>query len=70
MANILVENLGTLGDLFTDVATHDPVSAFLMAMSALTMLVAFGVFGVLAIGGVGSLLIPDSIGHTPPRQDR
>jgi hypothetical protein len=73
MANIAVELFGNLVELtsiVTDVALGDPVSALLILSSTVVWVVAFGLFGYLAVGGLLSGLIPDNFGRTPPQQGR
>ena len=71
MASIISElfsNIIELTRLVTDVALSDPFAALLVFSSTVIWLVAFGLFGYLALGGLLSPLIPESIGRTPPQQ--
>lgn len=73
MANGLIsELLGgavELGGAFGDIAAVDPVSAVLLALGALVMLFVGALTGVMVLGAVGDLLIPDSLGRAPPRRE-
>lgn len=70
MANIVVENITAFVRTFVEVAARDPLSAILVVTSVLIMTAAFGVFGYLTLGAIVSTIVPDSIGRTPPQQDR
>lgn len=57
MATIL-DNAARLVELFGDVATADPLSAFLLAVGALLVGAATAVFGYLSVGALASLFRP------------
>lgn len=48
----LIDNLVETISVFLKVATNDPVSPLLLLSAAAILVVAIGVFGVLALGGV------------------
>lgn len=48
----LIDNLVETISVFLKVATNDPVSPLLLLSAAAILVVAIGVFGVLAMGGV------------------
>lgn len=48
----LIDNLVETIAVFLKVATNDPVSPLLLLSAAAILVVAIGVFGVLALGGV------------------
>lgn len=53
---------------FTTVATHDPVSAVLLASGALFVGLASAVFGYLTLGALVDLITPEASVRGPPRQ--
>ncbi|MFB6171766.1 MAG: hypothetical protein ABEJ23_04480 [Haloarculaceae archaeon] len=64
MASFFGQLIGSVFDLvatFGTVATHDPISALLMLVSAVLFVFAVGVFGVLTIGAILSLFRPESL---------
>jgi hypothetical protein len=64
----IIENVTEMVDLFGNVATFGPLSAVLLAMGALLVVGASGVFGYLAVGALVDILIPESLGRAPPQQ--
>lgn len=66
----IVDNLVRLSELFTDVATADPVSTLLFAAGAVVTLFSTGFFGYLSLRGLLAGLIPDEAGRAPPRDAR
>ena len=68
MASIL-DNLLEMSRIFTEAATSDPITAFLLALGTLLFVVSFGVFGYLTLGGVVDLFTPNS-SRAPPRAGR
>jgi len=51
---------------FAGVATHDPLSAVLLAVGAILTTVAIGYFSLLALGSIAAVLTPEPGGQ--PRQ--
>lgn len=66
---VVHEELGRMIELFTEVATSDPISAVLVATGALLVGLSSGAFGYLALRGVGEWF-NGSPGQGPPRQAR
>ncbi len=62
-----IGNVRTLIELFTEVATSDPLSGILIAIGGLLTLAAVGALGVLAVGGAFSFL--GRLVEAPTRQD-
>ena len=62
----VIDNLVTLVQQFTEVATSDPLSAVLLALGALLTAFASLFFGYLALGGFLDFLTPD-VSSGPPR---
>lgn len=57
MASIL-ENLLEMSRIFTEAATSDPITAFLLALGTLLFAFSFGVFGYLTLGAIGNVFTP------------
>jgi len=64
----IVDNLTEMVSLFSDVATADPLSAVLLAVGALFVVAPSAALGYLAAGAFVDLLIPESIGRSPPQR--
>lgn len=64
----IIENIVEMVDLFGNVATSGPLSAVLLALGAFFVIAPSVVFGYLAVGGLVDLVIPDSLGRSPPQQ--
>jgi hypothetical protein len=64
----IIENVTEMVDLFANVATIGPVSAVLLAIGALLVIGSSAVIGYLAAGAFVDLLIPESLGRSPPQQ--
>jgi len=64
----ILENLTQMVDLFGNVATSGPLSAVLVAMGALLVIGPSALLGYLAAGALVDLVIPDSLGRSPPQQ--
>lgn len=62
----LVDSFREAPGLFADVATHDPISAILVAMGGLIIAASVGAFGILVLGAVVDLLTPGSKGINHP----
>jgi len=65
-AQELFESILRLPGEFAGVATHDPLSAVLLAIGALIVLGTVGFVGYLLLGAVAELLNP--VGGGEPRQ--
>ncbi|MFT4880511.1 MAG: hypothetical protein ACI9HI_000507 [Salinirussus sp.] len=70
--NLLVELIRSILNMpgeFAVVATHDPLSALLMAFGGLFVLVSVGYFGVLAFGAAANFVTggPDAESREPTR---
>lgn len=63
----VIDNLVTLVQEMTAVATTDPVSAVLLTLGAILTAFASLFFGYLALGGFLDLLTPESSTGGPPR---
>jgi hypothetical protein len=63
-----LDDLSTLAELFTDVATADPLSAVLLLVGALLVGVTMAVGGVLALGALVEAIVPSP--RAPPRGAR
>jgi len=63
----LVDSLVEMPGHFADVAMHDPISAFLLALGALFVVGASAVFGYLSLGAFFSLFTVDT---SPPPEAR
>jgi hypothetical protein len=68
-ATDLVNSIVEMPFKFAEVATHDPVSAVLLAVGAVFTGLAVGVFGYLSLGAVVSLFTFDS-SQGPRREAR
>ncbi|MFB6070388.1 MAG: hypothetical protein ABEJ76_05130 [Halanaeroarchaeum sp.] len=55
----IIDNIVQAIGLFGQVATNDPVAPLLLLGAASIFVVAFAVFGVLAVGGVLAALAQD-----------
>jgi hypothetical protein len=67
----LWENTVGMVERFAEVATTDPISAFLLLVGAVLVAFSAGIFGVLTLGAVGGSikrLLPSPGG--PPRRAR
>jgi hypothetical protein len=62
----LIEDTLAMPGEFADVATQGPIEGILLALGALLILGASAVFGVLTLGALVELVIPDSTGATHP----
>ena len=56
----LVESMLEAPGQFVDIATHDPISALLVAVGGLIITVSVGFFAILVAGALVELVIPDS----------
>ena len=65
----IVDNLTEMVSLFSDVATSDPLSAVLLAVGALFVVLPSAALGYLTAGAALDLVIPESIGRSPPQRD-
>lgn len=63
----LVDSILDAPDQFIDVATQGPIEGFLVLMGALLVGLPLVVFGVLVLGAVVELVVPDSIRETHPK---
>ena len=65
-----VEDVGTMIDLFTQVALRDPLSALLLLVGSALVFVSVGAFGYLTLGALVDLLTPEprSPGPRPPAE--
>ena len=64
----IIENIVEMVDLFGNVATSGPLEAVLIAFGALFVIAPSALLGYLAVGGLVDLVIPDSLGRSPPQQ--
>lgn len=67
--SILVELLQSISEIpakFAPIATHDPLAATLLVIGGLIIGFAMVVFGLLSVGAVLSLILPESGGETYP----
>ena len=64
----ILENLAEMVELFGNVATSGPLEAVLLALGALLVIGPSALMGYLAVGGLVDLVIPDSLGRSPPQQ--
>ncbi|WP_135533799.1 hypothetical protein [Halostella pelagica] len=64
----IIENVTEMVDLFGNVATFGPASAVLLAIGALLIIGSSAVLGYLTAGAFVDLLIPESLGRSPPQQ--
>lgn len=56
----ILDELVRAGELFTEVALEDPLSAVLLAMGAAITAFSMALFGGLSLGAVADLLTPGS----------
>ncbi len=65
----LIQSVLDMPGEFATVATHDPLSALLIAFGALFVLVSAGYFGVLTLGAAVNVLTggPDAEPREPTR---
>ena len=62
----LVESMLEAPGQFVDIATHDPISALLVAVGGLIITVSVGFFAILVAGALVELVIPDSSEKSHP----
>ncbi|MFC4542509.1 hypothetical protein ACFO5R_11330 [Halosolutus amylolyticus] len=53
--NVIVDNIGEMVELFSDVAMGDGLAPLLVLMGTLLIVFSVAVFGALTLGAVGSL---------------
>lgn len=63
MIGTLLDNVTTMGELFTEIAMGDPLSAVLIAVGNVLMFGAMAVFGYMALGGLLDLVTPGARGR-------
>ncbi|MFC3478077.1 hypothetical protein [Halobacterium litoreum] len=64
----VIDNVTSMVDHFATAASTDPLSAALIALGGLFVTVSAGAFGVLALGGLLSELVPDAATKRTRRQ--
>ena len=57
--NVIVDNFVEMNRQFSEVATGDGLAPLLILMGTLLIVFSLGVFGVLTLGALGSLVSPN-----------
>lgn len=65
-----VDDLGTAAELFEAALTVDPLSAILVVVGQLLIAVSLLTFGYLTLRAGLDLVIPESLGRAPPRDEQ
>lgn len=53
--NVVVDNIGDLIELFSDIAAGEALAPLLVLAGALLIVFSIAVFGLLTLGAIGSL---------------
>ena len=62
----LIESITTMPEKFAEVATQGVVEGFLVAMGAVLVGVPVAFFGILVLGAIVELILPDSVSAKHP----
>lgn len=62
----LIQSVIDMPDKFADVATQGPIEGFLVAMGGLLVALPLALFGILVLGAIVDLILPDSISAKYP----
>lgn len=66
----IIDNLLEMSRLFTEAATSDPLTGFLLAFGSLVFAFSFAIFGYLTLGAALNALTPSASRRAPPRAGR